>query len=301
MEQFEEEKKSTGNIRSQCESILANYFEEDQVKKIIQESLSVTDSGKNMLKIFANRFPCECHRINTCNEWTFNEKPIPTAEAIEKKALKGKSVPPKKLFNLQTQCPQIRSTIVGVKDLVAHFKRTNLNSQLEHKLQQEVPTRFNSLFFPLKSYDTAAKEIKALLLKKDKLNLLTPIDDGLVKELVRYLTPFKECCDILSAHKFPTINRVALCYHELSEHIKVSKSDSAEMQKLKGQANHCFNEYCLVQPIHYAACMLDPRLGVVHVWYDLPLSIFVVFVDSFIQEKKGDHRNNWKKFHTKFF
>lgn len=259
MEKFEEEKKSTDNIRLECEDILKSYFEGVQVAKIIQESVAVTDSGKNMLKIFANRRPCECHKINTCNEWTFNEKPIPDAETIAKKASKGKPVPPKKLFNLQTQCLLIRSTITGVKELVTHFKRTNLNSQLENKLQQEVPTRFNSLYFPLNSYDKAAGDVKSLLLKKDKLNLLTKIDDGLVKELVQYLTPFKECCDILSAQKYPTINRVALCYHELREHIRISESDSMEMQKLKRQAEYCFEEYCVIEPLHYAACMLDPR------------------------------------------
>lgn len=82
------------------------------------------------------------HNINLFSKWTFNNKKPPSAAKIAKRAKKGNSYKPKVLFNLSRDCPQIKSTIQGVKELVTYFKHSSLNSQITAR----------SLFFPLNSY-----------------------------------------------------------------------------------------------------------------------------------------------------
>lgn len=94
-------KKTTENIRTECETILVRYFEETESDKIISNSTAVTDSGSNIINLFPNRRPCVM-----CNDWKFNERPIPTSDVIEKKSARGKPIPPKKLFNVSVECPK---------------------------------------------------------------------------------------------------------------------------------------------------------------------------------------------------
>lgn len=258
MNQFDK-RKTTDNVRSGCENILGDYFDESQIDSIIENSFSVTDGGSNMIKLFPNQRPCECHKINLCGHWTFNEKPIPTAADIAKKEAKGKSVKPKRLFNLTKNCPLIKSSINGVKDLAKYFKQTKLNSQLSVTLKQEVCTRFNSIFFPLQSYLKSANEVKAILLQKQNIDKIVGIDDDVIESIVDFIKPFKECSDELSGDTYPTIQLVALWYHELRNHISINESDSLELKMLKKQAELCFEEYCVTDDFLYVACMLDPR------------------------------------------
>lgn len=185
-------KKDTDNVRDLCNTTLVKYFGKDQLDTIAENLISVTDGGSNMVNLFPNRLPCQCHNINLCGEWTFNEKPVPTADQIANKAKKGKVYSPKKLFNLMEKCPQIHASIVGIKELTKYFKKSKLNSQLPSTLKQEVCTRFNSLYFPLDSYYRTKDEVKAVLLKNDNLDLVMHINDGIVKELIDFIQPFKE-------------------------------------------------------------------------------------------------------------
>lgn len=182
-----------------------------------------------------------------------------TNEEIQKRIEKGKPFPPKKLFKLSDECPQIAASIAGVKELVTYFKQANLNAQLPFTLKQNVPTRWNSDVIMLESYQKSANDIKALMLKMDMLQKVIHINDASIDELVNFMQPFKECSEILSGDGYPTIQQVALWYHDLKDHIEITSRDSEEMQKLKQQAAHCFKEYLVVEDIYYTACIFDPR------------------------------------------
>ncbi len=66
--------KTTADIRNQCLEILKLYFDDTRAEQIIENSFAVTDGGSNMLKVFVNRLPCECHRINTFVEFVDFER-----------------------------------------------------------------------------------------------------------------------------------------------------------------------------------------------------------------------------------
>lgn len=254
--EFVHETACTANIRATCINILQSYFNEGDIGNIFDSSFSVTDGGSNMINVFEKRFDCECHKVNNCMEWMFLDK---LNEEIVEMHAKGKLVHKKKLFRLSEKCPNIKLSINAIKALVSYFKRTGLNAELPMTLKQDVPTRFNSEFIMLKSYLESAEDVKRVLLRKNELTKIAAIDEVLINELVQFLEPFSTCTDDLSGDKYPTIQRVALNYHKLKQHIIITESDSFEIRALKHQSKICFDEYCKVKDIHYVACMLDPR------------------------------------------
>lgn len=212
-----------------------------------------------MVKVFRKRQPCQSHKMNLFVDWMFNDRKHPTDQEVAEQQAKGKPYSKMKTFKLSIDCPQIKASITGIKELVTHFKKTHLNSQLPFTLKQDVSTRWNSEPIMLESYLKSASEVQALLLKTDSLKKLMYINEALIKEVVDFLLPFRECSEILSGDKYPTLHRVALWYHDLRDHIAIIDVDSPEMKNLKQQASYCFEKYLVVDDIHYAACILDPR------------------------------------------
>lgn len=146
-----------------------------------------------------------------------------------------------------------------MKDLVTYFKRSNLNSKLTNTLKQDVTTRWNSELIMLKSYDKASAEIKKILYDNNMLHKLQKIDDGAVKDLINFLSPFMECSEVLSMEKSPTIHLVAPWFYKLEGHLENHSSDSDDLKTLKTQGRICFEEYCTVSMRQYLATFLNPR------------------------------------------
>lgn len=257
MNQFDD-KKTTANIRRDCEAILEDYFEPDEVTNVILNSVSVTDGGKNMLKVFPRQKPCMCHRLNLFVEWTLNNNELSKTER-NKYLMDKTAVPPKKLFKLSASCPKVEQSLNSLKSLVTFVKRSGINSELSTTLKQDVVTRWNSVHISIISYLKVSDEVKEVLLKRDKLEHIAGINDSSLKELRNFLDPIAECSEILSGDTYPTIQLVALFFHQLTDHIQINVNDSAELRILKRQAALCFQEYCLVEDFHYMAAMFDPR------------------------------------------
>jgi hypothetical protein len=253
VDEFPDDEKTTLNISKEYSRMMQHYFQPDELENIIKKSYIVTDGGSNMVKSLPNQLPCQCHRLNLMLAWTFNDKPVPCQSSVSRKP-----PTPKKLFRLTDKCPKMKGALTAVKDIVTYFKRSGLNSKLKTTLKQDVTTRWNSQLIMLESFLNVSSEVRLLLLERNKLDKLVGIDDTIIKELVDFLLPFRDCSEKLSGEKYPTINLVALYFHKLAIHITVKESDSTEMQNLKTQAGICFEEYCTLSTIYYAACALDP-------------------------------------------
>lgn len=150
-----------------------------------------------------------------------------------------------KLFKLSEECPQVKASLTGVKELVTYLKQSHLNGQLSTTLKQNVPTRWNSELIMLEAYKKSANEVKALMIKMEMVHKLIDINDTLIQELIDFLVPFRECSEILSGDKYQTIQLVALWYYDLEEHIKIKYNDSEELKKLKQQSVHRFKEFVI--------------------------------------------------------
>ena len=152
------------------------------------------------------------------------------------------------------------ATIVGVKELVTYFKQTGLNSELDPvTLKQEVPTRWNSKFVMLESYQRSADKVKEILLSKNRLDKIRNIDDATVGEIVEFLRPFAEATEALSADKRPTIHLVALWNEQLRKHLVAKDTDSDNMLAMKLEVLELFDIYCTIDDIYYIACALNPK------------------------------------------
>lgn len=111
----------------------------------------------------------------------------------------------------------------------------------------------------IESYHVNVNEVKNLLVQSDHLEKLMCINNSLIKELIDFLVPFKECSEELSSDKKPTIHLVATWFVDLQEHIEIKIGHSQEMQILKKQAAHSIQKYVVIEDYHYVACILDPR------------------------------------------
>lgn len=261
--EFEGESATTLNVKLNCQNILNTFFEKNEVTKIFEYGIVITDNGSNVMDVFKLRFPCYCHRLNTYVGWILRDEPSPNEKKIREMAAKGKPLKAKHLFCLSEQCPRIKACIADIKSLVTFFKRSELNSKLEHTLKQNVCTRFNSQLIMLKSYLAASVQIKQILLDRNDLHKIARIDDDLVKELIDFLQFFDECSKTLSGDNYPTFHLVALWISKLQSHIQVRDIDSVELQNLKKQAATCFDDYCKLDDLYYVACMFDPRLHLI--------------------------------------
>lgn len=257
VEEFDEESKTTANIKNFINTILTRYFRDD-TEEIIKKSCGVTAGGSNFLAVFPTRYPCYCHKQNLIMQWTLNQKPLPSEREIIDKDSKGQQIKQKKLINLHTHCPAIKDVLVQLKKLVEYFKESGINKNLKISLKQDVETRWNSQVVMLESYLRSADEVKQILLEKKKVDKISKISDDVVDSLVDFLKPFQECTEALSGDKYPTLHLVAIWHWKLVLHMIRKETDSEEMSKLKGQARLCFEEYFVVQTIHYFACVLHP-------------------------------------------
>lgn len=255
--EYDEEDKTTANIGVACRKIIEQYFPE--AKKIMEKSYAVTDGGTNVMKIFDHRLPCYCHRVNTLLKWTFMDEKIPAPEEIEEAIICAKPLPRKKLFKLSIRCPIIRGVLSAVKDVVTYFKRAGLNKDLTKSLKQEVPTRWSSKLSMLESYLDSSDEVRRILLEHKKFSLLSSLNDDVIKSLVEFLRPFKECIDLFQKEKEPAIHKVVPQLWKLRKHLAIRENDSDEMKALREQASACYEEYCGVDLVYYLAFMLHPR------------------------------------------
>lgn len=245
------DKKTTENIRNSIKIIIRKYFNEEETQKIMEKLYAVTDGGTNFRKVFINRLPCYCHRINLAIQWTLNQHAIPQEKP-------GNPTPIKKLFNLETKCPAFKDVLDQIKKVVEFFKRSGHNKDLPTSLKQEVQTRWNSTLTMLESYDKVSDEAKTILTEKRKYDLIPTFSDDVARQLIKFLKPVRECSELLSSDKRPTIHMIAIWHYKLQKHFEANEGDSPQLSLLKEQARVCFEEYFEIEDVHYAACILHP-------------------------------------------
>jgi hypothetical protein len=233
---FPEEKKTIANIRNEIHTILREYFGDDS-QQVIENCYGVTDSGANMLGVFENQFPCQCHILNLVLEHTF---------AVENYT--------------EDQLLPIGNLISSAKCVVTYFKQTGLNSKLSSTLKQAVSTRWNSNLIMLESLLKAMPEVKSILCERSQLHRLQCINEEHLSLLVHFLKPFRDCSEELSREKVPTSSNVLVWYKKLEVHLDPTSEDNPLLLKLKNITLVWFHSYCDgLDDIYYIATMLNPR------------------------------------------
>ena len=128
VEEFPYEHKGTLNVRSECSRILRGYFAEGEVSALLENAISVTDSGSNVTKVFKTRKPCQCHKEHNFLDGLFSP------------------------FNMANKFQEIHATMSGIKDLVRYVKKAGINKDLPVSLKQSVTTRWCSELTMVSAY-----------------------------------------------------------------------------------------------------------------------------------------------------
>ena len=102
--------------------------------------------------------------------------------------------------NSLSSLPEVQSLIQSVKNIITFFRRSTkamdkLQSQLnipQHKLIQDVATRWNSVFYMLEQYLEQEEAVRTTLCMMDRNDLLIPSEkNSELSEMVDVLRPFE--------------------------------------------------------------------------------------------------------------
>lgn len=155
-----------------------------------------------------------------------------------------------------------KNTLRGVKSLVKYFKVTGTNSQLPLSLKSFVKTRWNSVYFMLRTVIQMWDHIVDLLTKKNELKRISGINKQELIILCDFLEIFKECTAEVEASRVPTLHLVIPWYFELHAHMKQSYLDIALIAKMKDVGLKYFEENVSkrLNKYHKVATFLHPVL-----------------------------------------
>lgn len=152
----------------------------------------------------------------------------------------------------------IHTLLAACEKLVGYFKRSELNNKLSKSLKQHVKTRWNSVYYMLESVYLMKSEIQRLLIDKNVVHKMAMVDFNLIDDLLKFLSPFKECSEELSAEKYPTINEYVLWYKKLSNLCSEESADINAIAQLKSSIKMSLLKRFKPEEIHYIALFLNP-------------------------------------------
>ncbi|KAB7506846.1 Transposable element Hobo transposase [Armadillidium nasatum] len=229
---LQEEHKSGENIKNKVVKVMENYEIEDLMSKLT----FVTDQDPNIVKAFQdyNRLNCLSHIINTILHHTFNED------------------------YLKEKLPEIQSVIQLSSNFEKLLKESEFSKSLEHRILQEIESRWDSKFVILKSILDNYNRIQNLIVEA-KFPQLGNIPKDNIEDLVYFLGFFKDALDKLENKNSPTIHLVLLVKLDLQEHLIVSEHDSVNLKTLKERANAFLKDEYQILPIHEISLFLWPR------------------------------------------
>jgi len=236
------EKHTAENIRCVTKSILEEFG------AVQSGNVFVTDNASDMKAAFRDNTwqGCACHNLN-----------LILSHGLHASSAGEECGVPQEVTDLIEAC----------KEVVTLAKRSKLNSQLETTLKQCVVTRWNSVLTTLKSVSVnlADLQITSVSSGEDKTNrkllrLLADINNSLLLEVIAVLEPFDTATKCLSSDSKPTLHLVAPTKLQLRKNLTPAAADSAIVVQLKQHLTNQLAQYFPVNPLHYTATLLDPRL-----------------------------------------
>jgi hypothetical protein len=147
------------------------------------------------------------------------------------------------------------------KEVVAYFKRSGSNSELDHTLKQDICTRWNNQFFLLQSLATQLEDVKKILVPEkqfEKLELLNNTNEKFAHDLVNFLHVFHTATVQLSREKVPTAPDVWPMFCKLSSHSVIRSEDSENMRDLITAFLACLQEKYIVHPLQTGYIRVTP-------------------------------------------
>ena len=247
VEQFTEEEKTGANIRRFIENVLTRFGLTNEM--ILKNCYFVTDNGANMKVALVpyQRIPCACHMLAT------------VVRHILQLQLESSVLVSYKGTEDEEFVRNIQSTISSVKGCVKYFKKSGLNCKLKKSLKQSNDTRWNSILEMLCSVLNAREEIHNLLEEKDQLSRIETLDWSVVSILVERLKPFESATKQLEGERFPTIQKVFLCYTMLKRELQISPTDLTFVKFIKKRGFSCLTTKFTISDLQLLGLFVHPK------------------------------------------
>lgn len=154
--------------------------------------------------------------------------------------------------------PLIITKIITIcKKIVKYLKDSGKTSHLAKAVVQECETRWNTKLGVIESVTRQYDQIKELLTIEQRRKWYFNVD--LAKEIVRFLTPFKEVTESLEGDTYPTACKVLLWWENLSMHLNEENFIELPVKSLVRIAKKFFDSKYEINMDNKIACFLDPR------------------------------------------
>ncbi|XP_077432230.1 zinc finger protein 618-like isoform X2 [Vanacampus margaritifer] len=151
--------------------------------------------------------------------------------------------------------------MAGTDALVTHLKRERLEEALAQPLQEASQSSWHPKVGTLKSVQGALKsgELRQILLARNELRFLEPVDGELLDEVVALLAPFDEAKRHLSA-RVPTLHLVLPTKVTLLKALLRRHGDSQVVTELKVNLSQAVDLKFQIDLYHKMATALSPSL-----------------------------------------
>lgn len=129
------------------------------------------------------------------------------------------------------------STVPGIVDdvkaLVKYFKVTGLSSALDISLKSYIKTRWNTIYYMMKSTVDNWDDIVSILTAKNEMHRMANIDKNTLEMLCDFVVIFEEATKEIEASKSPTLHLVIPWYFKLLKYMDFVGIDSAIVSNMK--------------------------------------------------------------------
>lgn len=192
----------------------------------------VTDRGSNMISAFRNS-----NKIHCVNHLLHN--------IIEKAVLKVQE-----LSDIVNKCSK----------LVKFFKKSGENSNLRVSLKSHCATRWNTIYYLLKSVADNWGGITNILAEKNEANRIDGLNIIEINSVLRMFAPFEEASKKLEGSKYPTIHLVIPSIYKLKKFCISDSKDNEITNKIKSILNELLSSTVLpnLTKYHKLALFLFP-------------------------------------------
>ena len=159
------------------------------------------------------------------------------------------------------QVPDAYRLFSSAKAIVTHVKKSNLQSRLPTRLVQSVVTRWNSSHKMLGSIAKVWVQLSQVLIDRDEAHYLTGLSLATIQAVVEFLKLFLDATNVLESDSHPNLHLVMFWYFRLERHLIDSNDDLEIIKSMKAIGRSALEQKWKkrLQPIHFAATLLDPR------------------------------------------
>ena len=225
--------KTSKSTQIELKKVFSDFKIDDKMKYY------VTDNASAMLSAFSTEkhFGCSAHNINLVHKHSYEEM--------------------KNDENLRN----IRLLFENSKELVSHFKHSDLQNKLKTTLKQSIDIRWDSKYVMLESIKNNYLTIKTLSINNEKImKCLIYINEEILNDLLLFLKPFYELRMTLCQDKNPTFHLVLPTKEKMLLICDIIETDSDYMRRIKAIYSKNIKKYFKVSDLHIIGSMIFPPI-----------------------------------------